>query len=193
MSLSHRMSKTPEYKIWAYTKARCYNKKHKNYNDYGGRGIIVCERWLNSFKNFYEDMGKRPSDKHSIERKNNNLNYSPENCYWATRKEQANNRRSNHLIEYKGRTQTVSMWADEIGIDKKHLLIRINSWGIEKAFNEPIKKPTLIEFNKEIKTIKEWANIFNINKCVLRERILKMKWPIERALKEPVKSKRLSI
>lgn len=89
----HGMTKTPEYSSWEHMKYRCYNPKDKRYKEYGGRGITVCERWFDSFENFLADMGQRPSMDHSLDRKNVNGNYEPNNCRWATRKEQRNNRR----------------------------------------------------------------------------------------------------
>ena len=94
MSVSHRRTGTAEYRTWKNMKSRCYNKSIKSYEYYGARGIAVCDRWLNSFENFLSDMGLRPSPSHSIDRKDNSLGYSPDNCTWATKAEQAANRRT---------------------------------------------------------------------------------------------------
>lgn len=88
----HGMSKSPEFAIWAAMIQRCQNPKNIGYKDYGGRGITICERWLNSFENFFIDMGPKP-EKHSIDRINNDRGYSPENCRWATCHEQRMNQR----------------------------------------------------------------------------------------------------
>jgi hypothetical protein len=85
--------RTAEYNIWITMKQRCSNPKTNGYINYGGRGIIVCERWLNSFENFLKDMGRKPSGDHSIDRIDNDGNYEPNNCRWATQKEQYENSR----------------------------------------------------------------------------------------------------
>lgn len=90
---THGRSRTREHRIWRAMRTRCYNPNAGNYSDYGARGIAVCDRWNKSFAAFYEDMGKCPSDKHSIDRIDNNGNYEPGNCHWVTHSEQCRNRR----------------------------------------------------------------------------------------------------
>lgn len=107
--------RSEEYGIWAAMLRRCNAPAACGYEDYGGRGIKVCERW-SSYENFLSDMGRKPSSDYSIERINNNSNYEPENCKWATRREQGRNKRSNVWIEYKGRRMVLTDWCNEINI-----------------------------------------------------------------------------
>lgn len=103
-----------EYGIWSNMIRRCTKPSCRSYRHYGGRGITVCDRWLNNFGAFLEDMGRRPSSAHSLERKDNNAGYSPDNCTWATLIEQANNKRSNVQVTICGRTQTAAQWKREL-------------------------------------------------------------------------------
>lgn len=116
VNLKHGLSYSPEYTVWEHLKSRCYNENNASYPDYGGRGITVCEEWRNSFEAFYRDMGPRPSLSYSIERKNNEEGYCKNNCYWATRDEQNNNRRNTLHYEYQGKTKPLSDWCNELGV-----------------------------------------------------------------------------
>lgn len=124
---------TTTYKIWQWMKDRCGNKNNQRYEDYGGRGIKVCQRWLKS-ENFYEDMGKRPK-RLSIERVDNSKGYYKENCRWATRTEQARNTRSNRLLEYNGQIKCLAEWAEKLEINRGTLLSRLKKYPPQIAFN----------------------------------------------------------
>lgn len=123
---THGMSYSSEYKIWSGMKRRCSDESFKHYF---GRGIKVCDRW-SSFEAFYEDMGPRPSSKHSIDRINNDGDYEPSNCRWATSKEQSRNKRVNHLIRHNGEVRCVADWADLYGVNQAILYHRLVKMGI---------------------------------------------------------------
>ncbi len=132
--------RTPEYRAWLAMKNRCSSPKSQQWGNYGGRGITVCERWLNSFENFLEDMGPRPGPGYSLDREDNEKGYSPDNCRWATAKTQLNNRRANHYLEYEGQSMTLTQWAEKLGMATYVLKSRIkNGWTVARAFNEPVK------------------------------------------------------
>lgn len=123
---THNKSHTDEYKIYHGMKKRCYNKKCKHFKSYGGRGIKICDKWLESFENFLSDMGLRPSKLHSIERKNVNGDYSKENCLWATNKAQANNKRSNTIHEVDGEMLTSKQVSEKFKINYSTLRSKLN-------------------------------------------------------------------
>jgi len=126
-----------EYRTWVQIRQRCYNKKHKNYLQYGGRGIIVCARW-HEFKNFYEDMGPRPAGL-TIDRIESNGNYEPGNCRWADMTTQNNNSSNCRWITFNGETLTLTGWANRLGIGLASLTERIQRWTLEKALTTPRK------------------------------------------------------
>lgn len=127
---------SPEYRTWQNIKSRCYNKNRKDYLAYGAKGITVCDEWLNSFPNFLKDMGNRPSIKHSIERVNNLLGYSKDNCIWATKQVQNNNKSSNLVIEFNGIKKTLAQWAKFMNASCAENLRRMmKSKSFEECYN----------------------------------------------------------
>lgn len=145
--IKHGLSETRLYKVWRTMKERCLCETYRDYKHYGGRGIKVCDEWLDDFMNFYNwamDNGYDENAKrgeYTIDRIDVNGNYEPSNCRIVSMKEQANNVRRNHLIEYKGKTQTLSQWSDEVGISSHTLLNRLqNGWSIEKALTTKNKR-----------------------------------------------------
>ena len=112
---------TSEWSAWASMRARCYSTSCRNYKRYGAKGITVCNRWLESFENFLADMGPKPTAKHSLDRIDNSGNYSPENCRWATSKQQNNNSSFNSNITAAGETKTKAQWCEELGISRGRL------------------------------------------------------------------------
>lgn len=134
-------NKTKEYNTWSSMKQRCTNKTEVAYKNYGGRGIIICEGWLNSYENFLADMGRAPSPQHSIERINNNGNYEPGNCRWATIDEQQNNRRNNVHIKYLGISKTIPQWSREVGLSVPVIIGRLKRhWSVHDALTTPVLK-----------------------------------------------------
>jgi len=142
MSKTHGMSGTPEYRAWATMRQRCNSLTHPEYRYYGGRGITVCESWDDSFEAFFCAMGRRPTSKHSLDRIDNFKGYSPTNCRWATRLEQANNTRFNRRIEYDGRSQTLAEWSRETGIPSHTIISRLDrgKWSVSRAPSTPSRK-----------------------------------------------------
>lgn len=134
----HGLSKHPLFNVHKNMINRCYDPNDKSFKRYGARGIIVCDRWL-SIENFVADMGLSYKPGLTIERTDNNLGYSPENCKWATRSEQADNRRTGRRITFNGKTQSLRRWAEETSINEGTLRSRFDDseWSAEKALTTP--------------------------------------------------------
>lgn len=136
-SFKHGKTGSKVYYTWQSMKGRCFNPKQDMFPKYGGRGIKICDRWL-KFENFLEDMGEPPTQKHSIDRIDNNGNYEPTNCRWATNKEQSRNRSVTKFATYKGETKSVLDWCEELGLSYNLTRERLsNGWTAERAFQTP--------------------------------------------------------
>jgi hypothetical protein len=139
----HGKSKSKEFNIWNKMIQRCTNPNNPSYKDYGGRGIVVCDRWM-EFIVFMEDMGDRPSATHSLDREDNERGYSPDNCRWATKKEQSNNRRNNRFITAFGETKTIANWVRDKRCLISHQLLTFRivkrGWEPEKAITQKSKR-----------------------------------------------------
>lgn len=138
----HGCTKTRLFKIWSSMQERCYRPKHKHFKDYGGRGITVCDEWkanFLAFKEWAETNGY--TDKLTLDRKDVEGNYTPENCRWATMKEQQNNRRNNHYVELNGISHTITEWSEILGIKKTTIKERLKcGWTDEEALTKPVRK-----------------------------------------------------
>jgi hypothetical protein len=136
---THGNSASPEYRCWYHMRHRCFNKTNPAYKDYGGRGISVDPTW-DSFDVFLRDMGARPEGA-TLERKDNSLGYSKDNCVWASRQEQSINRRNTRWVTYAGKTQHLAAWSRELGIRQDTLTYRLNhGWSVERAFETGVTR-----------------------------------------------------
>lgn len=142
--ITHGKSDLPEYQVWQMMIQRCTNQKYNGYHNYGGRGIAVCNRWLgeHGFENFIVDMGLRPSQNHSIDRyPNNDGNYEPSNCRWATRKQQSRSRRVNVNITYNGETHIQAEWEEIMGFKEGIVSKRRHmGWSVDRILNTKIRQ-----------------------------------------------------
>lgn len=135
---AHAGSLSKTYNTWIGMVERCTNEKHVRWDRYGGRGIKVCGRWRD-FRNFLADMGEKP-DGMTIEREDNDGNYEPGNCKWATRAEQAQNKSSSRILECRGRKQTVAQWSRELGISQPTIATRLQrGWSEERTLTTPVR------------------------------------------------------
>ena len=138
---THGLRHTAEYNVWIAMRDRCLNQKDEAYYNYGGRGIRVCDEWLTDFQAFYDYMGPRPSNRHSIDRINNDGHYEPGNVRWASPIEQGNNKRNNRAITIDGITKNLAEWAREYGISASRIQRRIDKsgWDPKTAVTKPVR------------------------------------------------------
>lgn len=176
---THNLSQSPEYGVYSAMLARCYNQNVSNFQNYGGRGIQVCNRWKESFENFYSDMGPRPSDNHSIDRRDNNGDYSPDNCRWVTTDVQNSNRRNTVKVEYMGEKITLRELSNKTDISFSTLATRYYRGEVD--ISAPLQNHNLVEYNGVMDTIGGWARRFNIPYKILHQRLARG-WTLERAL-----------
>ena len=188
------------YGLYHGMKSRCLNKNNRAYKNYGGRGIKICKRWLESFDNFYADMGEAPSKNFTLDRINNNGNYTPSNCRWASKTDQNNNTRNVRYFKYQGQRLTTRQWSIKTGIPKTCIDERLNlGWPLSKI----LTTPSIIGRNQygdngiqytcfgKTQSLQEWSNETGISLHALRKRINTYKWSIERSLKEPARENKI--
>lgn len=199
MSFKHGLSNSPEFVVWCNMLRRCYNPKDASFSNYGARSKKVCEAWRLAFKTFFDDMGARPSKKHSIDRVDNTLHYScglceeykqnnwPKNCAWKTSKEQNNNRRDNRLLTLADKTLTLAQWEQATGILQSVIRHRIDiyGWSVEEAIQTPTHK--LFELNGISKTLNDWCKAYSINISTVKNRMRRHGWRLKEALTAPLR------
>lgn len=144
------------YHIWYNMKQRVLDPAHKSFKDYGARGIAICDRWLNSVDDFISDMGPRPA-KHTLERKNNDGNYEPSNCVWASMFQQGNNRRTNRWIEHNGERKTISQWSRILNVPEATIGNR-NDRGVKIDFPTRKSKKSLIAVTHGVGVVSSHAS-----------------------------------
>jgi hypothetical protein len=176
-SLPYRAHR-PTWVCWNAMKSRClYESNSRGWKNYGGRGIVVCERWMADFRWFVEDMGMRPSRAHSIERRNVNGNYEPGNCYWATRAEQGANRRDTVWVEYQGERVKLVELCRSLGVDGRLVGPRIRmGWALDRAL-----------VPREVDPLREKARLAGLPYDTVRDRVRHWGWSEKRALTTPIR------
>lgn len=190
--ICHGQVKSKAYSSWKAMKTRCSNPKHKQFKDYGGRGITVCARWQ-SFPNFFDDMGPCPPG-HSLERRKNEQGYSPENCLWLPKKLQNRNRRDNRPITFNGETLLLVEWAERLRVPPNTLHARLTrlKWPLEKALTaqprSASKQHRLLTHNGETLCLAAWARRVGLHPDTLGDRLKRMS--LEAALSLPLRKRK---
>lgn len=194
----HGCTNTRLFRIWTGIKTRCFDKNDKAYESYGGRGITMCSEWRDDFTKFRDwALANGYADNLTCDRINNDKGYSPNNCRWATYRQQGRNTRRNTLLTIGGETLAAAECADRNGISKDLVYARLKKgWSPEEAVsvkpNEREEKPGKyqITYNGETHTLATWAKILNVPRRNLYQRVYLCGWPVERAFTEPVDAKK---
>lgn len=189
----HNETHTRLYHVWCNMRRRCNNPTDDAYPHYGGRGIKVCDEWQTfiPFRDWSMEHGYDPNAKHgecTIDRRDVNGDYCPDNCRWVNMLVQQNNKTNNRKYTWNGETKTIKQWAEELGIDRTTLTYRIDKSGMtfEEAITIPVvRKDRLINYNKETHTINQWSKITGLSTSAIVYRIDRLGWSIEKALTEP--------
>ena len=184
LKTKHGLWQTRSYEVWSSMVKRCTRKSSRNYHRYGGRGITVCERWLD-FENFYADMGERPEGL-TLERIDNEKGYYPENCKWATVAEQNRNRKNNVNITIDGVTKCAKDWGDMARVNMSVITGRVRKgWDGAQAVFTPVKTGSLmVTINGVEKAVADVAKEYGLDESCLRAR-LRRGWDIQRAVEPP--------
>jgi hypothetical protein len=180
--------RNPLYRLWKGMHERCYSPNHTGFKHYGERGITVCSEWHGEqgYLNFVRDMGERPSPHHSVDRKNNGLGYSKDNCQWATHEEQGRNKRSNVILTCRGESATLKDWSRKTGIHWETIKSRIElGWTIESALSRPPMPQIAATHGGETLTLKQWSARTGLPQRVLYHRVALAGWDHSRALTTP--------
>ena len=190
----HGKKGTRVYRIWKGMKQRCLNPRCDPNENYVTRGVTLCDRW-HSFENFYADMGDPPSPEHELDKDilGNGMLYSPESCCWVTRSENCRNRRTNHLLHFKGQSLCIAEWAEKTGIKATTIYSRIaeQGWSTEDALTTPARCTNhLFTYDGRTLSLAIWALETGIDKKTLEQRLNKLGWSVEKTLTTPVRQRR---
>lgn len=198
LNKTHGDSHTRLFRIWTGIKTRCFDKNDKTYKRYGGRGISMCQEWKDDFTKFRDwALANGYSDELTCDRIDNDKGYSPDNCRWATYKQQGRNTSKNTLLTINGETLAAAEWAERNGIQKELVYGRLKKgWTPEEAVStKPFEREERrgkyqITYNGETHTLATWAKILNIPRRNLYQRIYLCGWSVARAFTEPIDTRK---
>jgi hypothetical protein len=179
-----KITSWPEYRCWSNIKQLCYNAKNPRYFDYGGRGITVCDEWLNSFENFYNSVGVRPSKEYILGREDVNIGYTPSNSKWMMPIDQARNKRNTKCPQLIGEHMSTRQLAAKCGVNQSTVSRRLRNGEAVTSALRPARKleSRTYTFNGEKKTLAEWAKIYNVSYANLYNRVIALGWSLEKAI-----------